>query len=88
MSKADKIKELKEPIEQLQEQIQELEKFRVIDLINMKYNKEKMPEHIYINRMHFDYDYNRKTYIDEEGCKMAIDFDDNTLNMIVKTIKD
>lgn len=88
MSKADKIKELKEQIEQLQKQIQELEKFRVIDLINMKYNKEKMPEHIYINRMYFDYDYDIKTYRDENGNWMAIDFDDNTLNMIVKIIKD
>lgn len=60
---------------------------KVIDLINMKYNKEKMPEHIIINRMNYIYDTKTNKYYDEDNSYMVIDFTDNVLNMKVKIIK-
>lgn len=60
---------------------------KVIDLINMKYNKEKMPKHIIINRMNYIYDTKTNKYYDEDNSYMVIDFTDNVLNMKVKIIK-
>lgn len=61
---------------------------KVIDLINMKYNKEEMPKHIVINRMHYRYDNDINTYRDENKNKQIIDFTDNVLNMPVEVIED
>ena len=59
---------------------------KVIDLIVMKHSNQKMPEHILINRMEYFYDKDRKTYKDETGAYMFIDFSDNVLNMEVEIL--
>lgn len=61
---------------------------KVIDLINMKYNNEEMPEHIIINRMHYKYDTDADVYIDENKFIMKIDFTNNVLNMPVEIIEE
>ena len=61
---------------------------KVIDLINMKYNKEKMPKHIVVNRMNYFYCDDLKHYIDERKNMMNIDFTNNVLNMPVEIIED
>ena len=61
---------------------------KVIDLIIMKINEEKMPKHVLINRMNYYYDDEIESYRDEEGSRMVLDFTSNEFSMPVKIIED
>ena len=55
---------------------------KVIDLVNMKVNKEKMPKHIIINKHEYFYNENRKTYDSEYGERMSFDFTDMEVEIL------
>lgn len=61
---------------------------KVIDLIMKQYYGDKMPKTIIINNCQYEYDDEKRTYIDYHGYTMIVDFKDDVLNMEVEIIEE